>query len=176
MQWLRRARFGTWNRKGDVSLQQLKVIYSPQVQYSTFQFTIPPALAKRLAIPGGYHGNRTILTCVTDGRADQKGFMAMRCEGQAIRMAPLPLSGHAYSRDFRYFHFDLVQVCCSTRGATECPKSLAEIQAFVKSIILERPIPEWYLQLLDKLHEAEESVIISSVNHCNIWSSQFLQT
>jgi hypothetical protein len=86
LKWLRRAGFGTITnyKSGDNHvhpLQQLDISYEAHIRYSTFQFTITPALAKRLPIPGGYYDSKTIYFCVPDGRVDRKGLGVTRCEG-----------------------------------------------------------------------------------------------
>ena len=36
--------------------------------------------------------------------------------------------------------------------------------AFAKDIIVDKPIPAWFFQVLDDLHEVEDSVTLSFVN------------
>jgi hypothetical protein len=40
---------------------------------------------------------------------------------------------------------------------------LDEIKAFVRDMIVDKPIPGWLFQLLDELHEVEADVTISNV-------------
>ncbi|KAF8221557.1 hypothetical protein L208DRAFT_1327277 [Tricholoma matsutake] len=144
LKWLRRAGFGAANphSDGDDShpLQQLKTVYDPRIRYSTFQFTLPPALAERLPIPGGYHNTGGIYNCIPDGRVEHKSIYAMRYEG------------------------DTFQLCCGTRGDIEQPKNLDEVITFAKDIIVDKPIPEWFFKILDALHEVEASATITNVN------------
>ena len=53
---------------------------------------------------------------------------------------------------------------CAVRGDIELPRNLDEIIAFVGEIIVDEPIPGWFFQLLDELHEVEASVTSSTVH------------
>jgi hypothetical protein len=57
----------------------------------------------------------------------------------------------------------LVQLCCGSRADSELPKTLADFQRFAESLILIKPIPNWFLQLLDMLHEVEGSMHHNSI-------------
>jgi hypothetical protein len=82
LKWLRRAGFGKANDGNGVHpLQRLKITYDPQIRYSTFQFTITPAVAGRLPIPGGYYNSMGIYACVPDGRVDRKAIATTTYEG-----------------------------------------------------------------------------------------------
>jgi hypothetical protein len=71
-------------RSNDINvhpLQQLNIVYETHIRYTTFQFTITSALAKRLPIPGGYYDSKMIYTCIPDGRVDRKSISVGRSEG-----------------------------------------------------------------------------------------------
>jgi hypothetical protein len=57
----------------------------------------------------------------------------------------------------------VVQLCCGSWGDLELPKTLAGFQRFAESLILSKPIPSWFLRLLDMLHEAEDSMDHNSI-------------
>jgi hypothetical protein len=97
MKWLRRAGFGTAPSYStnpphadaiaedeNLSLhplQRLKIQYDPRLWYSTFHYTITPALAERLSIPGGYHHRRAIYNFLPDARVELRSLYMMRNEG-----------------------------------------------------------------------------------------------
>ena len=95
LKWLRRAGFagGPTNPPSDVDdahpLQQLKIVYDPRIRYSTFQYTITPALAKRLPIPGGYYDHGAIYNCIPDGSVEHKSIYMMKDEADTGRSAML---------------------------------------------------------------------------------------
>ena len=99
LKWLRRAGFGTTGvltRGDDVHpLQQLKLSYHPIVHYSTFHFTLTPALAERLPIPDGYHNNGVIYSCLSD----EKITAMVRCgpETRTVVIFSAKLAAHAIS-------------------------------------------------------------------------------
>ena len=83
--WLKGADSKSTNTPSDCEdvvhpLQQLKISYHPQIRYSTFQYTITPALAERLPIPGGYYNNDAIFTCIPDGRVEPKSIYMLKNE------------------------------------------------------------------------------------------------
>jgi hypothetical protein len=85
LKWLRRAGFGTTaNYKSNDDnihpLQQLNIGYDAHIRYSTFQFTITPALAKRLPIPGGYYDSNLIFTRAPNGKVDRTSIGISRSE------------------------------------------------------------------------------------------------
>ena len=86
LKWLRRAGFGTVNPSADHDtvnpLQQLRSSYDPKLAYSTFHFTITPALADRLPVPGGFDSCNVIYCLVPNGRALGNGIVVLRCEGE----------------------------------------------------------------------------------------------
>jgi hypothetical protein len=45
--------------------------------------------------------------------------------------------------------------------------------AFAKDIIVDKPIPAWFFQILDDLHEVEDSVTLSHINLRKFPSSEF---
>ncbi|KAF8232122.1 hypothetical protein L208DRAFT_1436786 [Tricholoma matsutake] len=143
LKWLQNAGFRMAKLHSDIDevqpLQRLKITYNPKVRYTTFQFTITPALAERLPIPGGYHNSRAIYTCISGGRVDSKILGIMR------------------------FEWDTLMLLCSTRGDVECPRSFDKVKAFARDIMLAKPMPGWCFQLLDELHDVEDSVAISTV-------------
>jgi hypothetical protein len=49
------------------------------------------------------------------------------------------------------------------------------MKAFAKDMIVDKPIPGWFFQLLDELHEVEADVTISNVRLCKFPSSESLE-
>ena len=43
------------------------------------------------------------------------------------------------------------------------PETLDDVKAFARTLVLDKPIPEWFFQLLDLLHEVEDSMTIAHV-------------
>ena len=79
MKWLRRS--SPKDADGVRTPEQLKVSYDQQMYYSTFQFTITPALANRLPIPGGYENASAIYNVVPDARLERRSIYSVRYEG-----------------------------------------------------------------------------------------------
>ena len=52
--------------KAQLSLEDIQLSYDPKMYYSTIQCTIPPALAKRLPIPGGIDSHPSIAMCFSN--------------------------------------------------------------------------------------------------------------
>jgi hypothetical protein len=48
--------------------------------------------------------------------------------------------------------------------------------AFAKDIIVDKPIPTWFFQIIDDLHEVEDSVTLSHINLRKFPSSEFLRS
>lgn len=63
---LKNAGYGFADRypKGKLSLEDIRISYDPKMYYSTMEVTIPPALAKRLPIPGGIDSHPAIAMCL----------------------------------------------------------------------------------------------------------------
>ncbi|KAF8219398.1 hypothetical protein L208DRAFT_1418297, partial [Tricholoma matsutake] len=143
LKWLQNSGFGMTNvhsKSDDVQpLQRFKITYNPNIRYVTFQFTITPALAERLPIPGGYHNSRAIYTCISGGKVDPKIIGIMRTE------------------------WDILVLACGAQGGVESPRNLDEVKAFARDVTVTKAIPEWCFQLLDELHDVEYSVPISTV-------------
>lgn len=59
---LKNAGFGFAEKypRGKLSLDDIRLSYDPKMYYSTFELTIPPALAKSLPIPGGIDSHPSI--------------------------------------------------------------------------------------------------------------------
>lgn len=58
----------------------------------------------------------------------------------------------------------IVQVGLGARGGFQYPKSLADIKAFAKDMILDKPLPKWFFRIMDELEEVEASVTIEEAN------------
>ena len=55
--------------KGKLSLEDIRLSYDPKMYYSTIELTIPPALAKRLPIPGGIDSHPSIAMCLSNHKS-----------------------------------------------------------------------------------------------------------
>ena len=172
LKWLRRAGFGAVNPSADHEtvhpLQQLRSSYDPRLGYSTFHFTITPALAERLPLPGGFYSCNAIFCLIPDGK-QRNAIYIMRFE-RDTRMGVNIIIQMFRLQSFRYY---VVQICCNYRGDTERPNNLNEIKTFARNFVLDNPLPEWFFPLLDELHEVEESVTISHIRLRKVSSSNF---
>ena len=66
--------------KGKLSLEDIRISYDPKMYYSTLELTIPPALAKRLPIPGGIDSHPSIAMCLSN-RKDRKTLYLIGIDG-----------------------------------------------------------------------------------------------
>jgi len=57
----------------------------------------------------------------------------------------------------------VVQIYCGMRGGDYPPETLAGIKAFTKSLVVNKPIPDWYYEFLDALVEVEDTMTCSAV-------------
>jgi hypothetical protein len=142
--------------------------YNPQLRYATFTFTITPELAERLPIPGGFYSGGPVYNCIPDGRIERKSIYMIRNE-ENTRTDSLFINRCLLT------HYT-VQICCPTRGDVEGPRNLDEVKAFAKGIILDKPIPEWYFQVLDELREVEATATVSNVRLRKVHSSDTVET
>jgi hypothetical protein len=81
----------------------------------------------------------------------------------------------SYVHQDRYSHRCAVQILCATRGDIDRPRSLDEMKAFVRDMIVDKPVPGWFFQLLDELHEVEASVTISNIRLRKFPSSESVE-
>ncbi|KAF9047117.1 hypothetical protein BDZ89DRAFT_26674 [Hymenopellis radicata] len=131
--WIQRVGFGN-------SLATLKESFDANMHYTTFCFQISPELGAKLPIPRGFkHPCGGIMTLFPDVSRDNRYISAVKAEGNSIYVA------------------------CGSWGGDETPKSLEGIKPFAQSIKVDKALPEWFLEFLDLLGEAEETMIVSAV-------------
>lgn len=161
LKWLKEAEFGASKGSPDegLNVDKLKMIYDHKTRYSTLHFKIPPELGERLPIPGGWAGSGPIYTCFPDSRVDNKVMYSHRVDGDRRT-----LIYHCLCECDEAEMIDVVvQLCCGSWGDLGLPKTLAGFQKFAQSLVLSKPIPSWFLQLLDMLHEVEDNVDHNSI-------------
>lgn len=57
----------------------------------------------------------------------------------------------------------IVQICCGSWGDVEMPKTLASVQSYAESMVVIKPISSWFFQLLEMLHEVEDSMLVTAL-------------
>ncbi|KAF5347376.1 hypothetical protein D9758_011287 [Tetrapyrgos nigripes] len=136
IKWLQREAFGHSvdgkYAKGTLPVEDLRVSYDQKINYSTLEFKVSKELGERLNVPGGWEGCGPIYNCFTDGLVESRSIYSQRIEG------------------------DIVQVCCGAWGIDDLPATLEEVKSYVRSLITDKPIPEWFFQFLDLLAEVDD--------------------
>ncbi|KAK0466769.1 uncharacterized protein EV420DRAFT_1474205 [Desarmillaria tabescens] len=144
LKWLRREGYGFVDTytKNQLPLDQLRIAYDQKLQYSTLKFHVPPELGRK--IPGlslPYDECGYIYCLSTDPDKDHRNVYSQRIDG------------------------NFIQLCFSTMGEYELPKTLEEGKAFVRSLITEKPIPETFFVMLDMLDEVTDTMTYSHVRY-----------
>ncbi|KAH7924669.1 hypothetical protein BV22DRAFT_1090482 [Leucogyrophana mollusca] len=136
LKWLQREGYGFADSyKGTLPLDRLSVAYNQNIQYSTCIFTLTPELARRLPTINQWDSEGVLLALYTDSRVDRKCVTGLRIEDNRLIL------------------------CCGVWSPSdEMPKTLPEIKEFCRSMILSKPIPEWWMQMLDMLDEVQDTV------------------
>ncbi|KAH7908362.1 hypothetical protein BJ138DRAFT_361040 [Hygrophoropsis aurantiaca] len=139
LKWLQHAGYGFSSdgsyKKGTLPLDQLSISYNQQVQYSTYVFRVPPELGRRMPTPTKWDEEGMFTAVFTDARVEKKLVTGQRIENNQLVL------------------------CCGVWAPTEdLPRTLAEIREFSRSMILSRPLPEWFFELLDLLDEVEDTM------------------
>ncbi|KIY70453.1 hypothetical protein CYLTODRAFT_442013 [Cylindrobasidium torrendii FP15055 ss-10] len=116
--------------------------YDAKMRYTTFTFHVTPELAARLPVPGGfYREGGGFVTNHPDSRVDNKYIGILRNEG------------------------DLLYVCAGGWGRSgQSPKTIEDVIAHCQSLKLEKPFPQWALDMLYVLQEVEQDAVVSHVN------------
>ncbi|KAJ7573670.1 hypothetical protein C8J56DRAFT_981857 [Mycena floridula] len=129
LKWIQRQGFGTVDSSSSrLALNQLQLQYNPHIRYHTFYFRVTPEVAKRLPIPGGFEKcPGTIFNCVPDARYESKVVYCQKVDGDLIQLAP------------------------GQWGPYTLPENLDEVKEHVRAMVVEKPIPEWFFELLDEL-------------------------
>ncbi|KAK0489354.1 hypothetical protein IW261DRAFT_1327060, partial [Armillaria novae-zelandiae] len=134
--------FADTYKKNQLPLDQLRIAYDQKLQYSTLQFHVPPELGRN--IPGlslPYEECGTIYCLTTDPDKDHRNVYSQRTDG------------------------NFIQLCFSTMGEYDLPKTLEEGKAFVRSLITEKPVPETFFAMLDVLDEVKDTTTYSHVRY-----------
>ncbi|KAK0201144.1 hypothetical protein DFS33DRAFT_1357678 [Desarmillaria ectypa] len=142
MKWLRREGFGVAESgkypRGKLPLEQLNIKYDPRVYYSTLRFHVPPEVgAKFPGLTTTWDRCSSIYVCLTEAGIESRAIYCQRIEG------------------------DIVQLCAGAWGCPDLPQTLDEFKEYTKSLVVRKPIPEWFLQILDILDEVKDTAICS---------------
>ncbi|EGN96342.1 hypothetical protein SERLA73DRAFT_186054 [Serpula lacrymans var. lacrymans S7.3] len=142
VKWIKREGYGyaeTYS-KNALPLDQLKLSYDQKIRYATLEFSIPPALGKRLPIPGGFYTQGSIYTCVARSDKDRCSAYASTLDG------------------------DRLQVLCGTWGAGEDPpRTIQATKEYIHAMVLDERPPQWWFDMLDLLTEVEDKMTCSIV-------------
>ncbi|KAH7907108.1 hypothetical protein BJ138DRAFT_1137695 [Hygrophoropsis aurantiaca] len=147
LKWLQHAGYGFASdgssyKKGTLPLDQLSISYNQKVQYFTYVLQVSPELGRRLPTPAKWDEEGVFILAYTDARVDRKFVAGQRIENNQLLL------------------------CCSAWAPTaDLPRTLAEIKEFSRSMIVSRPLPEWFFELLDLLAEVEDTMELHTV-HC----------
>lgn len=144
LKWLQREGYGFADtyKKNQLPLDQLRIAYDQKLQYSTLQFHVPPELGRKIpGLPLPYEECGAIYCLTTDPDKDHRNVYSQRIDG------------------------NFIQLCFSTTGEYELPKTLEEGKAFVRSLIIEKPIPETFFAMLDMLDEVKDTMTYSQVRY-----------
>ncbi|KAK0215514.1 hypothetical protein IW262DRAFT_1484681 [Armillaria fumosa] len=148
IKWIRREGSGVHESgkcpRGKLSLEQLNIKYDPNVHYSTLRFHIPPEIgAKFPGLTTTWDRCSSIYVCLTEAGINSCAVYCQRIEG------------------------DIVQLGAEAWGCLDLPQTLDEFKEYTKSLVVRKPIPEWFLQILDILDEAKETVVCSKTQFSN---------
>ncbi|KAG6918619.1 hypothetical protein DXG01_013030 [Tephrocybe rancida] len=141
LKWLKAAGYGTpaAPRDGTLPLDGLRIHFDQKLKVVTLRFKISTILADRLPIPDGFRNIATIYNCLADWTLDDQNIYAQRVDG------------------------DFVQVLCCNWAGPKPPETLDGAIEFARSMRTNRPIPDWFFQFLDMLHEVEGTMTSSYV-------------
>ncbi|KIY64472.1 hypothetical protein CYLTODRAFT_380853 [Cylindrobasidium torrendii FP15055 ss-10] len=128
IKWLKRLGFAE-------DIQQES--YDPKMHYATFEFAIPPGLAARLPVPGGFdQESGSIFVHSPDASRDHRFFGLIRNEGGRVH------------------------VCCGVWGGGDVPTSLEGVKDYAKALVVDKPLPSWIFEFIDLLHEVQDSMTV----------------
>ncbi|KAG7442674.1 uncharacterized protein BT62DRAFT_922394 [Guyanagaster necrorhizus] len=138
MKWLRREGFGVPESgeypRGKLSLEEVNVKYNPNVYYSTLRFHVPPEVGKKFpGLTTSWDRCSSIYVCLTEAGVESRALYCQRIEG------------------------DIVQLCAGAWGCPDLPQTLDEFKEYTNSLVVRKPIPEWFLQILDILDEVKDT-------------------
>ncbi|KAG6864006.1 hypothetical protein C0991_001153, partial [Blastosporella zonata] len=141
LKWLKTAGYGIPTVPGDASLtlDTLRIQYDQKLKVVTLRFKVSTSLGNRLPIPGGFRNIATVYNCLADWTLDSQNIYAQRVDG------------------------DFVQVLCCNWDGPKPPQTLDGAIGFARSMRINRPIPDWFFQFLDMLHEVEDTMTFSYV-------------
>lgn len=149
--------------KGKISLEDIRLSYDPKMYYSTLELTIPPALAKRLPIPGGFDSHPSIAMCLGN-RKDCKSLYIIGIDGPYRSKLRLLLLTKQHSSDHLVVH-----ISPGAWDIASLPKTIEGVIEFAHSMLMDVPLPEWIFEMLDMLNEDAEvqaSISVSYVRVC----------
>ncbi|KAH7890095.1 hypothetical protein F5I97DRAFT_1801450 [Phlebopus sp. FC_14] len=131
--WLRRAGYDC-TPSSDPN-DQLAVSYMPNVHYDSFTFTLTPDIRARLPVPGGYENAGCFFAVIANSEVDNRYLSAFQLES-----GRLMITVGAWS------------------PVDQLPRTLHDVKTFSRSLVLDKPIPEWWFGMLDMLDGCEDTM------------------
>ncbi|KAK0501778.1 hypothetical protein EDD18DRAFT_1347849 [Armillaria luteobubalina] len=143
LKWLRRAGYGfagSYN-KDQLPLDDLRITYDQKLKYTTLQFRVAPDVARRLpGLPAPFDECGFIYCLATDPAKETRCLFSNRVDK------------------------DIIHICFSVMGECELPTDLDAAKACVRSLVVDKPIPQSFFALLDALDEVQDTMTCSKVN------------
>jgi hypothetical protein len=56
-----------------------------------------------------------------------------------------------------------VHITCALRGEDRPPQNLEDVKNFTRSMIMSKPVPDWFLECLEELGEVEDTMTCSVI-------------
>jgi hypothetical protein len=148
--------------KGKLSLENIRLSYDPKMHYSTIELSIPPALAKRLPIPGGIDSHPAIAMCFGN-KNECKTLYFIGIDGpyrsKLIRLLYTKIVS---------FTSHVVHISPGAWGIADLPKTIEGVIEFAHSMVMDVPLPEWIFQMLDMLNENVQVQASISVSYLRV--------
>lgn len=135
--------------KGKLSLEDIQISYDPKMYYSTIELTIPPALAKRLPIPGGIDSHPSIAMCLSN------------------RKSPTTLYFIGIDGPYR------IHISPGAWDIAALPKTIEGVKEFAHSMTTDVPLPDWIFEMLDMLIEDPEVQASMAVSYLRVPPSYY---
>ena len=130
------------------------------MHYSTLELTLPPALAKRLPIPGGIDSYPGIAMC-SNIKKDRRTLYLIGIDGP-YRSKSIHLCHAKLAKIF------LVHISPGAWDIASLPKTIEEVKEFAHSMITDVPLPEWLFQMLDMLNDDPQVQASVSVSYLRV--------
>jgi len=160
LKWLKRAGYGK-APNGGLPLDELKISYSPKVYYSTLRVRLTAEQIARLPSTDGLTGSPSFFATLPDHHIGEfRDLYTMRTDGGHCMSIVLLKLGF-----FLAHHFAVDETLCGRYGdGPDLPSSIDELVEFAKSLKMDKPIPDWYYEVLAIFKEAEAALECSRLN------------